>query len=70
MSKNPTRKKTDKPVPRRDEYRKRRERERFFHFAMHKNEDAEYIRALEEMMQTQTLRNIIRFLLDYSGKAI
>lgn len=67
---NPTRKRTDKPASRRDEYRKRRERERFFHFAMHKNEDKAYITYLQGRMETQSMREIMRDLIDATGEVV
>lgn len=53
---------------RREEYMRRRARERFFHFSMNRKTDATYIAALERLMSEKTLPQIMRDLLDQTGE--
>lgn len=53
---------------RREEYMRRRARERFFHFSMNRKTDAQYIEALERLMGEKTLPQIMRDLLDATGE--
>ena len=53
---------------RRAEYEQRREKERFFHFGMKRDQDSAYIAYLEsEMAKGRTMREVMRDLIDTQG---